>query len=205
MPRIELSGLFEDGKVPEGINVEQTEGLIDKKVEELLEAERNGVRSSVDTQIKEKDGKIELLTAELEDLRSGKGGTPAGDPTSATEPGSRAAAVRKAQAEAQAAAEKDQAIADAVKGRDAFWSETLKAKAAGVPDEIIERSNGDAQRLGDLVVMYQTLGGGKKPDNKPAGNANPGGANDEPASGTGNSTLERVEALVGKMAPIIPR
>lgn len=202
MPRIELSSLFEGGQVPEGLNVEQTEGMLDKAVEGLLEQERNGVRSSVDKQVAELTGKLELATAELDDLRSGKGGTTANEPTSATEPGSKAAAVRQAQAEAKAKAEREQAISDAVKARDNFWVETLKAKEAGVPDSIIERSNGDAQRLGDLVVMYQELGGAKtKSEQKSAAGMNPGGNNDGPAESTGNSSLDRVQALVNKMAP----
>jgi hypothetical protein len=202
MPRIELKSLFEDGKAPEGLDIEQTESAIDKRVEELLEAERSGVRSSVDTEINKIKADLELKEAELEDLRSGKSGTTGGDPTSATEPGSKAAAVRAAQAKAQAEADRQAAIDAAVQGRDAFWAATLEAKEAGIPDDVIELSEGSASELKKLTVMYQKLGGSTKTnDKKPATGINPGG-DDQPAGEQGVSSLERVQALVSKMPAI---
>lgn len=195
MPRIEVSELF-GGTVPEGIDAEKTGSFLDEKIEALLKAEADGVRSSEQTNIKERDEKIELLTAELEDLRTG---TPAKSPA-ATEPGSKAAEIRARQQAAKAEAEQKALIEKAVSNRDNFWKATLEAKEAGIPESIIERSGGNAEKLADLTVMYQELGGKTKTETKPgSGIPNPTNDNDTKVSEEPKTSIDRVAQLVSKM------
>lgn len=193
MPRIELSELF-GGTVPEGIDAEKTGIALDEKIEVLLKAEGDGVRSSEQTNIKERDEKIELLNAELEDLKTG---TTAKTPA-ATEPGGKAAEIRaKQQADKSEAAHKAD-IAKAVGDRDNFWKATLEAKNAGIPESIIERSGGSAEKLADLTVMYQELGGKPKTESG-SGILNSSNENDNKVTTPPTTSIDRVAALVSKM------
>ena len=194
MPRIELSEVF-GGTVPEGIDAEKTGAFLDEKIEALLKAEGDGVRSSEQTNIKERDEKIELLTAELEDLRTGT----TGKEPAATEPGSKAAEIRARQQQSKAEAAQQAAINKAVGDRDNFWKATLEAKSAGIPESIIERSGGNAEKLADLTVMYQELGGKAKTETKQGSGILNSNNDNSTVTEEPKTSIDRVANLVAKM------
>lgn len=195
MPRIEISDLF-GGQIPEGVDAEKTGELLDQRLNALLEEERSGVRSSEQKNVQERDAQIELLKAELEDLRSG---TPASS-TPSTETGSKAAEIRARQQAAKLEAERKAEIEAAIASRDNFWKATLDAKEKGIPDSIIERSGGNAERLADLTVMYQELSAVSKPKETQMrmGQLTPT-PNDEPVGSEPANSIERVARLVAKL------
>lgn len=191
-PRIELSDLF-GGTVPEGIDAEKTGGELETRIEALIKAEGDGVRSSEQANLKTLQDEMDVKTAELEDLKAGTTGKPA----STTESGGKAAEIRARQAAEAATVATDKLVSDAVSSRDAFWTATLEAKELGIPDTIIKRSGGDAEKLADLTVMYQELGG--KTTKKGGGKLTPGLENQTIVESSESSSLEKVSALVSKM------
>lgn len=202
MPRIDLSAVF-GGEVPEGVDAEKTGAALETQIESLLEAERSGVRSSVDLQLKEQNDKIELLTAELEEAKSGKSGTPAAPSTSATEPGGKAAEIRARQQKEAQEADIQKRIEEAVGNTKDYFTAVQDAVKAGIPDEVVELAEGSGKELRRLTVMYQTLGKSNGETKKPGNdNVNPGGQNPSGAGDGKETSWDRVGKLVGKMPTV---
>lgn len=193
----DIKEILGDVEIPDGFPSTFADDVT-KRVSEMVTTAENGIRSAEQKNQKELSDKVELLTAQLADAQSGDSGGSAGKPT--TELGKRSAEIKARQDKEAAEAETQRRIKEAVENGQQLILAQIEAKAAGVPQELIDQAGDDAKSLGMAVAMHKHYGGDNKNPDGRSGKLPPSGSTSP--SDPPNDTASRVADLVNKMAPI---